>query len=108
MDRACTTHDVDHTSHIMDCAVGSWHPTAYRGVSHFYIDIPSADNSTYDVQKRHVPIDPTFHAHLQEQEENNISQFLALLEVILATKRKKAQPFMDFTKSKILTSAEYT
>ena len=75
---------------------------------HFYVDIPRADDSTYDVQQHQIPIDPMFHAHLQEQEEDNISQFFALPEVIPATKRKRAQPFMDFTKSKILTSAEYT
>ena len=69
---------------------------------HFYIDVPSADDSTYDVWERHVAIDLAFHAHLQEQREDNISQFLALLEVIPVTKRKRAQPFMDFTKTKIL------
>ena len=75
---------------------------------HFYVDVLGADDSTYDVLERHVPIDPAFHAHLQEQEEDNISQFFALPEVILVTKRKRTQLFMDFMKSKILTSAEYT
>ena len=86
----------------------SLEPTAPTEVPHFYVDVPCADKSTYDALEWHVAIDPEFHAHLQEQEENNISQFLALSEVILTTKRKRAQPFMDFTKSKILMSAAYT
>ena len=80
----------------------------HRGVLHFYIDVSGVVEGTYDVQERHVAIDPAFYTHLQKQEEDNISQFLALLEVVPTTKRKRAQPFMDFTKSKILTSAEYT
>ena len=44
----------------------------YRGVPHFYIDVPSADDSTYEVREHHIAIDPAFHVHLQEQEEDNI------------------------------------
>ena len=47
---------------------------------------------------RHVPIDPTFHAHLQYHQGDNISNFLALPEVIPAMKRKQAQPLLDFSK----------
>ena len=67
-----------------------------------------AEDSTYEIEERHVPIDPTFHAHLQDHEEDNISNFLALPEVIPAMKRKQAQPLLDFSKSKILTSLTYT
>ena len=100
--------NVDQTSQEQDCTIGSWEPVAPKGVPHFYVKVPGADDNTYDVLEWHVAIDPTFHAHLQEQEEDNISQFFALPEVIPAIKRKRAQPFMDFTKSKILTSAKYT
>ena len=48
----------------MDCAGGSWKSTTHRGVPHFYIDVPGADDSTYDLQEHHVAIDPTFYAHL--------------------------------------------
>ena len=57
---------------------------------------------------RHVSIDLAFHAHLQQHKEENISRFLALPEVISARKRKRQQPFLDFTRSKILTSTTYT
>ena len=107
VDAACTMID-DHTSQEQYCSAGSWEPVAPLNMPHFYVDVPGADNSTYDVLERHVAINPTFHAHLKEQEEDNISQFLALPEMIPATKRKRAEPFMDFTKSKILTSTEYT
>ena len=64
--------------------------------------------STYKIEERHAPIDPTFHAHLQDHLEDNISNFLALPEVIPTMKRKRAQPLLDFSKSKVLTSLAYT
>ena len=52
---------------------GAWEPAATSGVPHFYVNVPGADDSTVDVQDRHVTINPAFHAHLQENEEGNIS-----------------------------------
>ena len=66
----------------------------------FYVDVSYGDESTYDVDERHIPIDPTFHVHLQKHQEDNISEFFVLLEVISARKRKRQQPFMNFSKSK--------
>ena len=52
---------------------------------------------------------PQFHEHLQEEgESGDFNRFLALLEIILGRKQKRQQPFLDFTKSKILTSNAYT
>ena len=55
-----------------------------------------------------VNIDPDFQSslHLQQQ-KHNFESFLALPEVIPTRKRKRQQPLLDFTKSKILTSTEY-
>ena len=55
---------------------------------HYYVDVPHAEESTYDVHERNVPFDPQFHANLEEH-NNDISQFLALPEVIPARKRKR-------------------
>ena len=74
---------------------------------HYYVDVPHAEESTYDVHERNVPIDPEFHVDLEEQ-SNDFSQFLALPEVIPARKRKKQQPLLDFSKSRILMSVAYT
>ena len=92
-------------------AVGGIGPSDCRSQScltHFFVDVQYAEDSTYDIEERHVPIDPTFHAHLQDHQEDNISNFLVLPEVIPAMKRKRAQPLLDFSKSKILTSLAYT
>ena len=69
--------------------------------------ILDALESTYDALERNIPINPDFHEHLQQGEREEISRFLALLEIILARKRKRQQPLLDFTKSKILTSRAY-
>ena len=61
----------------------------------------------YNVHERNVPIDPQFHTDLEEH-NNDISQFLALHEVIPTRKRKRQQPLLDFSRSKILTSLAYT
>ena len=66
---------------------------------HYYVDFPHAEESTYDVHEQNVPIDPQFYIDLEEH-NNNISQFLALLEVIPVRKRKKQQPFLDFSRPK--------
>ena len=75
---------------------------------HYYVDVPDAKKSTYDACDKNVGIDPSFHVQLQEENEHDISTFLALLELIPARKRKRQQPLLDFTKSKILTSQAYT
>ena len=64
--------------------------------------------SMYEVEERHIPINPTFHAYLQDHEEDNIIDFLAFPEVVPAMKRKQVQLLMDFSKSKILTFLAYT
>ena len=74
---------------------------------HYYIDVSHAEESTYGVYERNIPIDPEFHANL-EQHSNNFSQFPALPEVIPARKKKKQQPLLDFLKSRILMSLAYT
>ena len=75
---------------------------------HYYVDVPNAHESTYEACERNVGIDPAFHAQLQHENEHDISTFLALPEKILARKRKRQQPLLDFTRSKILTSQAYT
>ena len=75
---------------------------------HFYVDVPDADESTYPACDRSVGIDPGFHAQLREDDNHDISSFLVLLELIPARKRKRQQPLLDFTRSKILTSEAYT
>ena len=91
-------------------AVGGTGPSDRRlpsRLTHFFVDVQHAEDSTYEIEERHVPIDPTFHAHLQDHQEDNISNFLALPKVIPAMKRKQTQPLLDFSKSKILTSLAY-
>ena len=74
---------------------------------HHYVDIPHAEENTYDMHEHNVPIDPQFDTDLEEH-NNDINQFLALLEVTPARKRNRQQPLLDFLKSKILTSLAYT
>ena len=74
---------------------------------HYYVDMLHTHESNYDVEECHVTIHPAFHAHLQEHQDEDINKFLALLEVIPARKRKRQQPFLTFTKSKILTFVAY-
>ena len=74
---------------------------------HYYIDVSHTEESTYDVHKWNIPIDPEFHVDL-EQHSNDFNHFLALSEVIPTSKRKKQQPLLDFSKSRILTSVAYT
>ena len=62
---------------------------------HYYINVPHAKESTYNMHERDVPIDPEFHADLEEH-NNDISQFPAFPKVILARKRKRQQPLFDF------------
>ena len=76
---------------------------------HFYVDVSDVNDSTHETIGRHVFIDHDFQSNLeQEQEGGDFSTFLALPEIVLARKRKRQQPLLDFTKSKILTSRAYS
>ena len=75
---------------------------------HFYIDVPDGEESTYTPCERNITIDLEFQAQLQQEQEDDIINFLALPEIIPARKRKRQQPLLDFTRSKILTSQAYT
>ena len=55
---------------------------------HYYVDVPNAQESTYEACKRNVGIDPAFHAQLQQENEHDISTFLALPEIIPTRKKK--------------------
>ena len=72
------------------------------------MDVADAHESTYDACDRNVAIDADFHAHLRQERDHDITTFLALPELIPARKRKRQQPLLDFTRSKILTSQAYT
>ena len=98
--------DVDPPPNVR-CGLLQETPSTNMRPCHYYIHVPHAANSTYDVHERNVPIDPQFHTDLKEH-NNNISQFLALPKVIPTRKRKRQQPLLDFLKSKILTSLAYT
>ena len=75
---------------------------------HYYVHIPDEDESTYESQDRNVEIDPKFQRQLQEEKQTgDISGFLALPEIIQVTRRRRQQPLLDFSKSKILTSHVY-
>ena len=55
---------------------------------HYYVHVLHEEESTYDVHKRNVPIDPQFHADLKEH-NTDINQFLVLPEVIPVRKKKR-------------------
>lgn len=74
---------------------------------HYYVDVPNPEESTYETCEQHVRIDPAFREEVEKQNENDISQFLALPELIPAQKRKRQQPLLDYTNSRILTSEDY-
>lgn len=74
---------------------------------HYYVDVPNPEESNYEANEQHVSIDPGFMEQLERGNESNISQFLRLPELIPAKKRKRQQPLLDYTQSKILTSKDY-
>ena len=55
-----------------------WEPAMQSPSIHLYVDVLHLDESTYNVEERHVPINLAFHAYLQEHKGMNKSQFLAL------------------------------
>jgi hypothetical protein len=74
---------------------------------HYYVDVQNPEESTYEPTEQHTAIDPAFRTQLQTGSEGDISDFLALPELIPAKKRKRQQPLLDYTHSRILTSREY-
>ena len=75
--------------------------------THYFVDVPDVGESNYSAGEQHVAINPTFRAQLQIEEGRDISEFLALPELIPAKKRKRQQPLLDFIHSRILTSRVY-
>ena len=72
------------------------------------VDIPNSKESAYQACDRNEPLDLGFQEHLQEGcEAGDINTFLALPEIIPTRQRRRQQPLLDFTKSKILTSHMY-
>jgi hypothetical protein len=78
-----------------------------KTATHYFVDVPNPKESTYEKDELHIQIDPALRAQLQTENEEDISHFLALPEIILAKKRKRQQPLLDFTQSRILTSQDY-
>jgi hypothetical protein len=74
---------------------------------HYYVDVQNGEESNYDLNDQHTTIDPEFRAQIHGGNEQNISNFLSLPEIIPAKKRRKQQPLLDYTSSRILTSRDY-
>ena len=72
------------------------------------MDVLDVDDSIYNTCECHIFIDLGFYTHLQDYHKDNITQFFALPKIIPAKKKKRQQPSLNFTKSKILTFAAYT
>ena len=82
---------------------------ALRQGMHYYVDVPQIEESAYAACERDVEMDTEFPQHLQEHSGiADISTFLKLPETIPPRERRRQQPLLDFTKSKILTSHAYT
>jgi hypothetical protein len=75
--------------------------------THFFVDVPNSEESSYSKNEQHVQIDPDLRAQLQAEDAEDISHFLALPEIIPVRKWKKQQPLLDYTRLRILTSQEY-
>ena len=45
---------------LVNQSTSPWMPTMQSCPTHFYIDVPHAEESMYDEGERHVSIDPTF------------------------------------------------
>ena len=96
-----------------DCLVDTTEPPhdheVVPGVVHYYVAVHSSEESADPPSEANVEIGPGCHDHLQQElDHGDISTFLALLEIIPARQRRRPQPLLDFTKSKILTSRTYT
>jgi hypothetical protein len=64
---------------------------------HYYVDVPNPEESNYGANEQHVSIDPAFRDQLQEESERDISELLALPELIPAKKRTRQQSLLDYT-----------
>ena len=100
--------DVDDDDAMAPAHLSSTAVDAHEQAPHYYVDVADAHESTYDACDRNVAIDADFDAQLRQEREHDITTFLALPELIPARKRKRQQPLLDFTRSKILTSQAYT
>ena len=74
---------------------------------HYYVNVQNVEENDYNLNDQHIRIDPAFRTQIHEGNEQNISNFLSLPEIIPAKKRSKQQPLLDYTSSKILTSRDY-
>ena len=74
---------------------------------YYYVDVQNEKENDYDLNNQHIIIDPEFHAHIHEENEQNISNFLSLPEIIPTKKISMQQPLLDYTNSKILISKYY-
>ena len=74
---------------------------------HYYVDVLNREDNNVESNDQHISIDPQFWAELDSRQEENISEFLRLPELIPAKKRRKQQPLLDYTQSRILTSRDY-
>ena len=76
-------------------------------ICHFYVDVSNPEENNYDLNDKHIIIDPEFREELKRRNDSNINEFLSLPELILTKKRRKQQPLLDYTKNIILTSRDY-
>ena len=69
-DGASSSEGVDAcTTSLPSQAFGAAGPSDRRlesHITHFFVDVQHAEDSTYEIEERHIPIDSTFHAHLQD------------------------------------------
>lgn len=82
-------------------------PSNLQVRSHYYVDVPNSHESDYATCEQHVGIDPSFREEVERENNRDINQFLCLPEMIPAKKRKRQQPLLDYTHSRILTSEDY-
>ena len=92
----------------VDAHLSSAGPHGNDQAPHYYVDVADAHKNTYNACDWKVGIDAGFYAQLRQERDHDISTFLALPELIPARKRKRQQPLLDFTRSKILTLQAYT
>ena len=95
-----TETDLSNGESNMVLDVSSPHHDHSNRPLYYYVDVPNAHKSTYEACERNVGIDPAFHAQLQQENEHDISIFIALPKIIPVRKGKRQHPLLDFTRSK--------